>query len=225
MSEAKKLWTGTWMGIDAHVEVIGGAPVAFLSGRRAHFEGDVRGILGATVVGLAAEGERWQCASGCVNPETISAVIADFYKRAECRPPLGGIPDGIDRIKAERDALRDRLALIQSTDNQNLDARAEALADVFAGKNVDGCHATESEIDAVRKTLAYCAKKETDLRDRLAKLEAALDHALNHLGDANNALEAEVGDDDEDVRATRLWIETTRSEVWKGTANGEASKI
>lgn len=70
--------------------------------------------LCAIVREQAANAANWQRASGCANPDTLAAVIADFYKRAECRPPLDGIPDGIDRIKAERDELRERLTKLET---------------------------------------------------------------------------------------------------------------
>lgn len=86
---------------------------------------------------------------------------------------------------AERDELRQRLQIVQSTDDGNLDAKAQALADLFAGKNVDGCIATEDEIVAVRKTLSLRAKERQTASERIAELTDVLERVrdLDSLND------------------------------------------
>ena len=100
--------------VEAYVGLVEAAYATLPGGR--FVTADVASVLASVprlIAIIRAQDARWQRASGCANPETISAVIADFYERAECRPPLDGIPNGIDRIKAERNALRDRLAKLE----------------------------------------------------------------------------------------------------------------
>lgn len=157
MPKSGKIWTGTWMGIDAHVEVIGRAPVAFLSGRRAQFEGDVLGILGAAVVGLAVDEHR--------AVSEIGNVVASVAKELD---PRDCDPDGNEPVWLP-----------------------------------------------VRR-----------MRDRLAKLEAALGYAVTQLEAANELLfEEEVRGEEDGVQIMRDWIHEIRAGLLKdGGRDGETSK-
>ena len=55
MSEPKVIWSGTYAGIDADVRVMSDTPVLFLAGRVAIFHGNIGGVFGAAVMGLAHE--------------------------------------------------------------------------------------------------------------------------------------------------------------------------
>lgn len=70
--------------------------------------------LAAELDAAQIECAHWRRATGCIDPATMEIALGRLYDAAECNPPCDGIPDGIDRIKVERDALRDRLAKLET---------------------------------------------------------------------------------------------------------------
>lgn len=240
MPEPKKIWTGTWMGIAAHVEMIGGVPVPFLAGRRAQFEADVHGILGAAVVGLAAERDAAQVK--LVLPEDAEAFVQEVEARAENiggpwvirRDELPeefedslGYPSSIgplDHVEflPEDPAEVEHLARFVSWAPYDV-SRLVAIVRGQRGRLVD-LEADNRAAYAERDTLQ--AERDA-LRDRLAKLEDALGYAVTQLEAANELISDEdLWADDDGVQDVRDWIHGIRSTLLKeGGHNGEASKI
>lgn len=91
--------------------------------------------------GMAAVLHRWQRATGCVDPDTIQDTLGRLADLAECRRPVEGIPDGIDRIKRQRDSLRAKL--------NRLDRAVERIVEVF---DLGGASTTE-DIEPLRALL------------------------------------------------------------------------
>jgi hypothetical protein len=85
-----------------------------------------------------------------------------------------------------------------------------------------GSENDDKQGDVVRELLVRRSEVAA-LRERLAKLEKALTHAVNHLDEANDIIElGGLRDDDEGVDEVRAWIETTRAELLNDSAKGGA---
>ena len=89
----------------------------------------------------------------------------------------------------------------------NADRLRLAIREAMAKASIDGLRWND-DITFERAAIAFDAAQ----AEQIAKLKAALTHALNHLEDANGVIESLGADDEEDVAETRAWITNMRTE-------------
>ncbi len=164
MSEPKVIWSGTYAGIPADVRVVNSEPFVFFSGHMRVFVNDIEGILGAAVMGLAAERDELHARLSkleTVNAETESNLEVWKTQYALCQ----------SQLHLANDELKKQMYMA-GVDDEGIDGVVQRLQET--SRAMGKCYAFGMMRDRLGMPLVTSPAEAIDgLADRLSKLEAA----------------------------------------------------